>query len=48
MFSKRTYFFGTILSIVGLLVADDAVTKTAFVALGGFLAVAYTFNKDRE
>jgi hypothetical protein len=48
MVNKRTYLFGTILSIIGLLVADEATTKLAFVALGGFLAVAYTFNKDRE
>ena len=48
MVNKRTYLFGTILSISGLLVADDAAMKMAFVAFGGFLAVAYTFNKDRE
>jgi len=48
MVNKRTYLFGTILSIIGLLVADEATTKLAFVAFGGFLAVTYTFNKDRE
>ena len=48
MVNKKRYLFGTILSVIGLLVADEASTKMAFVALGGFLAVAYTFNKDRE
>jgi hypothetical protein len=48
MVSKRAYLFGTVLSIIGLLVADEATTKLAFVGFAGFLAIAHTFNKDRE
>ncbi len=48
MVGKRAYLFGTVLSIIGLLVADEATTKIAFVGFAGFLAIAHTFNKDRE
>lgn len=48
MVSKRAYLFGTMLSIIGLLVADEATTKMAFVGFASLLAVGYTFNKDRE
>jgi hypothetical protein len=48
MVGKRTYLFGTILCVTGLILADDALMKMCFIGVASFLAVAYTFNKDRE
>jgi hypothetical protein len=48
MVGKRSYLFGTILCVIGLLLADDALMKLSFIGIASFLAVAYTFNKDRE
>lgn len=48
MVSKRTYLIGTIVSLVGIFVSDDTVTRMALIGIASFLAVAYAFNKDRE
>jgi hypothetical protein len=48
MVGKRTYLIGTIVSLIGLVVSQDSLTRMMLIGIASFLALGYTFNKDRE
>jgi hypothetical protein len=48
MVGKRTYLIGTIVSLIGLVVSQDSLTKIMLIGIASFLAIGYAFNKDRK